>query len=633
MLYGNSSVAVLITFCSAFVLVFGFENAEATMFKLTWWTLTCLILLARGVDAIRWRRHEMDREFDGRLACRRYIAGTITTGVMWSLYSLYMLQHADIIELACNIIIVSALAGGGATVLAAHRQASLTYTFILLLPYSLALTLSFENYKFLLGILGLCFGTVLAMTANRSARFTENALKFKNENEVLVHHMEEKIAQRTQQIYELSIIDPLTGLLNRTSFLSKLEEELQAATETNHSVAILFIDLDKFKKINDAIGHEAGDDVLSRTAKRLKDLCQENQLLCRWGGDEFVMVLPDNHKGDALLKARQIIDVLSQPLKFNGSRLAVGATIGISMFPEHSHTGSMLIRLADTAMYDQKSRSRSKAFVFSEQLSQQIAREHQLKAGLSQAQQKQQFRLVFHPIIDSKTGSVVALEALLRWKFGKKHVYPGEFIAIAEQYGMIESIGAWVLGEACRIASSWDQALIVNVNTSVMQLQDDSFVDYVKNTLKRHQLPANRLCLEITESVFATDTDLISTKIRALREMGVQISIDDFGTGYSSLSHLQELTVDTIKIDQSFVSNIQTTGEAIVRAIMDLSSSLNCSVIAEGVETTEQVSQLQGLGVQSLQGFHFSKPLEYDEVNGFILHQAKKPNLSKLISS
>lgn len=581
------------------------------------------IVLIRAVDAVWFHKNLSGKNFNGGYAIRRYITGTLITAVMWSIYSVGMLQYSNTIELASNIIIVSALAGGGASILAAHKSASIAFSTIILIPYSLALVMSFEDYQFLLGVLGLCFGTVMILTSNKSANFTRQALWFKNENEVLVHHMEDQVEQRTQQIYELSNLDPLTGLLNRTAFLDFLATKLEESHSSQQPLALLFIDLDKFKKINDTVGHEIGDKVLSQTALRLKEFCSGEQLLCRWGGDEFIMVLPNTERTPATKLSDDIIKELSKPYSFNESRQSISATIGIAMYPEHSRDASMLIRLADAAMYYQKDQLSSKAFVFSEQLGKQITREHRLKAGLAQALKKQELRLVFQPIIDSETGSAIAFEALLRWRFGRENIAPTEFIGIAEQYGMIHQIGAWVLNEACKAASSWDRSknLVVNVNVSVIQLQDDHFIDIVRSALKHHKLPAEFLNIEITESVLASDKEILSYRVDQLKSMGVKVSIDDFGTGYSSLSVIQDLAIDIVKIDRTFIDSLDTKGLPIVKAIMDIASSLNYIVIAEGVENIQQAQRLLSLGVNSQQGFYFAKPMEFNQVDGFLAYQ------------
>lgn len=628
MLYGNSVVSVLITLCSSSALVFGFENPEAQKFKTIWWAIMVTLLFCRSVDAIYWHKKKQCQNYDGRKATYRYIAGTFATALMWCLYSLYILEHSDIIELASNIIIVSAMAGGGATLLAANKYASVGYTFIILIPASLALTLSYEDYKFLLGILGLGFGGVLILTSNRSADFTRQALKFKNENEVLVHQMEEQVEQRTEKIFKLSNLDPLTGLLNRTAFLKQLSQQIDSCSALKQKLAVLFIDLDGFKKVNDSIGHEAGDKVLEKTAGRLIKTCPDGGIICRWGGDEFIMALSNTDRVTAMDISKAVIEELSKTHKLKDNRLTIGACIGIAMFPEHSLSSSMLIRLADTAMYHQKKLSPSKAFIFSEQLGNKVSREHRLKAGLSQAIIKKQLRLVFQPIVYSSNKKTCAFEALLRWKFGWEHIQPSEFIGFAEQYGMIKEIGTWVLNEACRIANCWnkERKILVNVNVSVIQLQDDDFITTVEHALRSNQLAPELLNIEITESIIISDEQVI-VNINKLQSIGVKVSVDDFGTGYSSLSAIQNLNVNIVKIDRSFVDSIDTNGLSIIKAIMSISNSLNYSVVGEGVETHEQAEKLTALGVHCLQGFYISKPMEYDQIEGFLEQEKSQSDM------
>ncbi len=594
------------------MLVFGFENPEAADFKLLWWAGMMAILAARAIDVIWWKKTQQIKHYDGKKATLRFVFGVNLTALMWCVYSLSVFQSSNNIELACNIIIVSSLAGGASTVLAAHRFTVIVYSFLLLAPFSFALLLSSQVYQSLLGALGLAFSLVMVFTARKAATFTKKALQFKNENEVLVHHMEEQVAQRTQKIYELSSLDPLTGLLNRRTFLNKLSQQIELSKSLNQSLALLFIDLDGFKKINDAIGHEMGDKILSRTGDRLKDFCGKDQISCRWGGDEFIMVFPNTGSTMAQLESKKIIASISKPHEFNDNRLLVSATVGISMFPQHSTEAALLIRLADAAMYYQKKQAPSRAFVFSEELDEQILREHQLKSGLAQALNKQELRLVFQPIVCSKTRQTLGFETLVRWQFGKESIPATEFIDIAEQYGMIQSIGAWVIQEACNIASSWDrsQTLVVSVNVSITQLQDENFLNIVDLAIQNSGLASEQLNIEITESVFASDRDLIFKQVAALQSRGIKVSIDDFGTGYSSLSIIQDLAVDIIKIDQYFVANLDTKGRTIIHAIITIANSLDYLVIAEGVESAAQAKTLSDLGVYCQQGYYYSKPIE-----------------------
>ncbi|WP_163132055.1 bifunctional diguanylate cyclase/phosphodiesterase [Agarivorans sp. Alg241-V36] len=580
------------------------------------------LLLIRLLDWRVWKHREQATAFNGKNATRRFILGANITAVMWSIYILKVISNplSGDIDLSTHIIIISAMAGGSATVLAGHKYTAMAYAFILLAPPSVGLMFSGIYERQMLGILGVLFGIVMVVIAKKNAEFTAQAVLLKNQNAVLVHHMEEKVEQRTHTIYELSNLDPLTGLFNRTAFLQHLKLRLLEAKQHQRSLAVLFIDLDGFKKINDAIGHDTGDQVLNNTAQRLKHLCQNHQLLCRWGGDEFLLAIEDCDESLAKDRSNEIIQALSAAYTFANNRLSVGATVGIALYPQHSENEHSLIRLADTAMYAQKKRAPSTVGVFSDQLEKQIHRELLLKDGLSQAIDKHQLSLVYQPIIDANDCQVVSFEALLRWRLNDEMIPPDEFISIAEQYGLIRRIGQWVLEQACQTASTWAQrhTIAICVNVSVAQLEDDDFVEIVSTALQNSQLAPELLHIEMTESVFTSDIGLLAEQIKALQDIGVKVSIDDFGTGYSSLSIMQDLAVNVVKIDRSFVQRIDTNGYAIITAVMHMARALNYSVVAEGIETQKQMQILRSLGVDYLQGYYFAKPLAIEQVEQLI---------------
>ncbi|WP_406609392.1 putative bifunctional diguanylate cyclase/phosphodiesterase [Agarivorans sp. JK6] len=580
------------------------------------------LLLIRLLDWRVWKHREQHKAFNGRKAIRRFILGANITAIMWSVYILKVISNplSGDIDLSTHIIIISAMAGGSATVLAGHKYTAMAYAFILLAPPSVGLMFSGIYERQMLGILGVLFGIVMVVIAKKNAEFTAQAVLLKNQNAVLVHHMEEKVERRTHTIYELSNLDPLTGLFNRTAFLQHLKLRLLEAKQQQQSLAVLFIDLDGFKKINDAIGHDTGDQVLNNTAQRLKHLCHNHQLLCRWGGDEFLLAIEGCDESLAISRSEEIIQTLSAAYTFANNRLSVGATVGIALYPQHSQNEHSLIRLADTAMYAQKKRVPSTVGVFSDQLEKQIHRELLLKDGLSQAVDKNQLHLVYQPIIDANDCQIVSFEALLRWRLNDEMIPPDEFISIAEQYGLIRKIGQWVLEQACQTASTWAQRhpIAICVNVSVAQLENDDFVDIVDAALQHSQLAPELLHIEMTESVFTSDIGLLAEQIKTLQDKGVKVSIDDFGTGYSSLSIMQDLAVNIVKIDRSFVERIDTNGYAIITAVMHMARALNYSVVAEGIETQSQMNILRSLGVDYLQGYYFAKPLPIDQVEQLI---------------
>lgn len=611
-------------------LVFSFSVPAAEQFKYIWWVLMMSLLCVRLLDWKIWNSPNKDPSFDGLKAIYRFVFGANLTAIMWSIYVVTVVINSNTsdINLSAHLIIVSAMAGGSATVLAGHKPTAIFFSFILLIPASLALIVSGIQEQRMLGILGLFFGVVMVAISKKTARFTAQAILLKNQNAVLVDEMEQQVEQRTQTIYQLSNLDPLTGLFNRTAFLKHLQLTLKTAQQQQLPLAVLFIDLDGFKKINDAIGHDIGDRVLSKTAQRLKQLSLNAKLLCRWGGDEFVIALKDCDEFAAKRLGEEIIETLSAAYTFENNRFTIGATVGVALFPQHSFDEHSLIRLADTAMYAQKKRAPSYVGIFSKTLENRIHRELTLKDGLSQAIELNQLHLVYQPIVRANDCHIVSFEALLRWTLNNENIPPDEFITIAEQYGQIRSIGAWVLEQACKTASLWPEPIAVCVNVSVVQLQDDDFVALVLKLLERYSFNAKRLHIEITESVFTSDIILLREQIQALQALGVKVSIDDFGTGYSSLSSMQDLAVDTVKIDRSFVNNINSNGYPIITAVMHIAKALGYSVVAEGIETEQQLASLRQLTVDYLQGYYFAKPLTEQAVEQ-LLSSSEQPKLTR----
>lgn len=614
LLYGNAVAGIAITLLTSSFLVFAFSYPVIDVYKLVWWCGMFTLLLIRSIDTLWWNLKLKHSDFDGEASVKRFAFGANITAIMWSIYLIYSTTHSNEMELTSTIIAVASMAGGSVAVLNAHKFTTLFFPFALLFPGSIALLLSGIYSLQLLGILGFSFTIVILAIAKKSADFTLHTLFLKNENSVLIHQMEEKVKQRTQKIFELSNIDPLTGLYNRSAFLNQLKT---LTLSPANSFALLFIDLDGFKKINDVNGHKIGDEILRNTATRINTFTEDSSFVCRWGGDEFLIAFESIDEANAINKSEQLITILSQPHISEAGSLSVGATVGIVLYPEHAESEDRLIQLADMAMYHQKNEMRSKVCVFSEEMEKSYFNDLYLKNALTDAIEHDQLRLVFQPIINAKDLKVVAFEALLRWQLDGENVDTQKFIDIAEQYSLINEIGTWVLNHACYQAAQWD-GLGVCVNVSVIQLQQGQFVDIVKKALASSSLAPEFLNIEITESVFASDLAFISKQIKRLQAIGVKVSMDDFGTGYSSLSVMQDLAVDIVKIDRSFVNKLDNNENAIISAIMNISSSLNFLVVAEGVETVQQEKVLLELGVHYLQGYYYAKPLEVGHIKGYL---------------
>lgn len=621
LLYSNSYAGIFISIIASGTLALGFLQPVNRAEKIYWWLLMNALLLLRLADAIVWARKVRQGIEGQRKDLLRFSVGAITTAVLWCFYCLYFYASFDLSELTTSVIIVSAMAGGAVNILSGDKTTSVTYSLILLLPYSVVLLLSPEYYRNLLGGLGLFFSLVMIVSAFKSADFTLKSIKLRHQNNLLLERMEEQVIARTKQIYDLSNLDVLTRLFNRTAFLSNVREIKQSCIHQKIGFSILFIDLDGFKRVNDSIGHSVGDEVLILTAQRIKTCCTEAMTLCRWGGDEFLVCIPTNDPEQLIQLSSQLVEQISATMDIHAHRIRISATIGIAQYPQHSSDEQELIQLADMAMYNQKRDISQRWSFFDDHLASRMKREIFLRNRLDTALENEEFRLVFHPIVRSSDTAVVAFEALLRWQLDGENIAPDEFIGLAEQTGRIRQIGYWVIHHACMEIKSLTEhygALSVSVNVSIVQFQDMSFAVTVENIIQHYGIEAKFLHIEITESVFSGDKENLFFTIKHLQSLGIKVSIDDFGTGYSSLSIMQDLNVNIVKIDKSFIDKLDLNGMSIVNAVMSISANMGYKVVAEGVETAEQAEKLTKAGVHFLQGYLYERPLELHQIDGFI---------------
>jgi diguanylate cyclase (GGDEF)-like protein/PAS domain S-box-containing protein len=415
--------------------------------------------------------------------------------------------------------------------------------------------------------------------------------------------------------------DSLTGLPNRILFLDRLEHALVQARRDGRRVAVLFMDLDRFKIVNDSLGHGVGDQLLQAASGRLQALLRKGDTLARLGGDEFVVLLEDAAVGDdAQTVARKIIESLGQPFPIGSQEIHIGASVGVAYFPDHAGEGERLIKLADMAMYRAKKNGRNQCAVYTEALEsgqeKRLDRENELRRGI----ENQEFVLWYQPQISLADGKVQGAEALLRWQHPVRGLLsPDEFIPLAEESRLIVPLGEWVLNHTCGEAAGWQRMAGINlsvaVNLSAWQLHKRSLIKTVEAALAASGLPASRLELEITETVAMRNPALTLEMLKEFSARGVRLSLDDFGKGYSSLNYLKEFPVHSIKIDQSFVAGLPTEPKdvAIVRAMIALAHSLNLKCLAEGVEKPEQMAFLRDEGCDLAQGYLFSRPVPADE--------------------
>jgi len=424
--------------------------------------------------------------------------------------------------------------------------------------------------------------------------------------------------------------DPLTGLGNRLLFEEILEGSLARCKRAGTRLAVLFMDLDRFKEINDSLGHPTGDLLLLLIADRLRSVMREADFVARIGGDEFTILIEDLHNAeDALNVARKIIQTVSQPSAIGGHELNVSASIGMALFPENGDAPIKLMQKADIALYEAKRKGLNKVQCFTSNLQTQLEKHLNIEKGLRHALEHDHFELMLQPQWDLRDRRIVGFEALIRWRFGSELVPPSDFIPVAEKTGLIVPIGEWLLQTACRYLGKWRELGVsdyrISVNVSPLQLKAGYFVETLQSALKSAGIAASQLEVEITEDSLLDgheENPKVQQDLSRIRELGVKIAIDDFGTGYSSLRYLRQFPADVVKIDKSFVSGNggQSLAEPeICRAVVTMADSLGMDVVAEGIETISQLTRLRAMGCRMGQGYLVSKPLAFDEATQWAL--------------
>lgn len=433
--------------------------------------------------------------------------------------------------------------------------------------------------------------------------------------------------QLYEQLAYQAHYDTLTALPNRALFNERLRQALEAARETRQCLAVLWIDIDHFKQINDTLGHRIADGLLRETGCRLRTCVRAADTVARMVGDEFAVLLPDmGYNSSAMRVAEKVLSRLSAPFQVDGHQLSITASIGISIFPEHGDEPDTLVRNADIAMYSAKQVGRNTCWYYSPETDAQIRDRYEVERHLHRALERSELELYYQPQVD-ESRKILAVEALLRWSSAELgSVSPARFIPVAESSGLIIPIGRWVLEQASRMASRWHQQghpIKVAVNVSPTQLARADFADQVADILRQTKLAPELLELELTESCILSDAVVCVRQLDKLRRLGMEISIDDFGTGYSSLSYLQSLPVSALKIDRSFIRDLCTESASgrLVEAMLQIASTLNLRVVAEGVETEAQRQVLQEMGCHLMQGFLLHKPMPLRDLEQLLRRQ------------
>jgi diguanylate cyclase (GGDEF)-like protein/PAS domain S-box-containing protein len=429
--------------------------------------------------------------------------------------------------------------------------------------------------------------------------------------------------------------DSLTGLPNRLLFVDRLEHALARSQRRENEIAVLFLDLDKFKVINDSLGHEAGDRLLVAVCKRLQASLRPEDTIARFGGDEFAILLEAAASlSDVVRVADRISEELERPFVLSEREVVIAASIGIALAASSRERPEELLRNADVAMYRAKGSENGSYQVFDQSMHDQALKRLELENDLRQAVEREEFTVYYQPKVLLETGKVYGFEALVRWKHPRRGlISPAEFISLAEETRLIVPIGGWVLKEACRQVKEWqgqyqtsDAPLMMSVNLSPRQFHQPGLVESIAQVLRETGLDPCSLGVEITESIMSQNRQDVRATLQELKDLGVQVGVDDFGTGYSSLSRLKDLPIDILKIDRSFVSGLKegVRDEHIVSSILGLASGLGLGVVAEGIETPEQAAQLRTLGCERAQGYYFSKPLPREAVDTLLASYVHK---------
>lgn len=432
--------------------------------------------------------------------------------------------------------------------------------------------------------------------------------------------------EAAERIAYLDRHDALTGLPNRLVLGEMLDVAIQNADLQKNCVGVISVDLDRFKNINDSLGHKIGDEFLKEIARRLESFSYDGSVTGRFGGDTFIIILPNIHsKAEIIAGINKRFDVIAQPVMYDEVELMVTASMGVSVFPEDGDTTEVLIRNADTAMHKAKDNGRNMYQFFTAGMNEYASERLILENGLRRAVERNEFVLFYQPQLDTVTGQVIGAEALIRWLHPtKKVVSPLEFIPLAEESGLIIPIGEWVLMEACRQHRQWTKLglppIPVSINISAVQFHDKDFLQMLSNVIKTSGIEPGYLDLEVTESVVMRDPEFVSQQLQRIKAMGINLSLDDFGTGFSSLSYLRHFPLDRLKIDQSFVRDLKAVpvNQAIIESVIALGRNLKIKTIAEGVETKEEFQFMQKFQCDEVQGYYFSKPLSNDDFINWI---------------
>lgn len=643
-LYLQALVSNLTVLGVSLLYFFAMRSRVSPATLLAW---VALLWCTAGYRLLLWHRYRRDPSRATATAwLQRYTRATLAVGCAWSLAAIVLSDMNDPVVVAALFILVAGVTSAAVAILSPHLPTFAAYVYPQVFVPAVML-LSREEHEMQLLAAGLgVYLVMLSLFARNDNKMFVRHVYLTSQNEALVQRLNAENARREEVIQErtaalsttnraleaeiverrkaetslrrLASQDPLTGLPNRLLMLDRLGHAIRRSQRTGTGLAVLFIDLDNFKEINDSQGHTVGDALLKAVSKRLLDVLREEDSVARLGGDEFVVIAEQVCvDADASAIAETIRNAVRDPLPVGPSDLCITTSIGISLYPGDGEDTETLLRNADAAMYRAKAEGRNAFRFYSADMTEKARARVAMEAALRRALREQELRLVFQPQLELHSERLIGAEVLLRWEHPTEGLLlPGRFIAVAESTGQIEQIGAWVLEEVCDRLKRWQAAGIVDVdlaiNVSGRQLLHGNLAERIQDALTRSGCDPRRLELEITEGFLIRSPETARATLERVRDLGVRVAIDDFGTGYSSLSYLKQFPIGKIKIDRTFVRDVtlDPNDQAIVAAIVALGKSLGLSAIAEGVETPAQADFLRACGCAQAQGYLYSKPLD-----------------------
>jgi len=621
-IYSAVPLSVLAIFINSLLLGIILWPVVDSKLILIWLTTTNLISALRLWHYMKFKGSDPSQTGISRWENQALITSTLS-GLLWGFAGLFLFPSNDIAYQVFLAFVVSGMCAGAVTTLSAHTSASLPFIGLAITPVVLQFSTLGSSLGYAMAFMSSLFLIILLATSVRLNRTIMGALEMRYGRQV---------AEAT--IQRQALHDALTNLPNRRLLFDRLRQELARSQRHQHLGAIMFLDLDHFKTINDSLGHLVGDEILIAVADRLKERLRDEDVIARLGGDEYVILVSEvgNTLGEVTSRTRlfaeELLALIRNPFDIKGHTLHVTASIGIALFPLEHETPEGLLQQADMAMYQAKKEGRNSACFFLVSMQEAVSQRLSLEKGLHQALARDEFELYYQPQFDNGL-ELIGAEALLRWNHPKHGtIPPGEFIPIAEETGIILDIGEWVLRAACRDISvlSLHDGMTISVNVSPKQFSDPDFSERVQAALNDTRADPRRLRIEITESTVIDNIDQTITRLQQLKALGISFSIDDFGTGYSSLAYLKRLPVDVIKIDQSFVRDIEKniSDAAIVETIIVMAQHLGLDVVAEGVETEASRNFLLAKGCHNFQGYLFSRPIPFHELQSQYLSRQKQ---------